>query len=339
MAFVPGDTVILQHSGEEGTVVALLDEGMVEVEVDGTRFPVFADQLDYPYFQRFTEMRKTPKKPRLRDGAALPVENKRKKRRAESGMSLSILPVYGSDAEAVVAQLKLYLVNETNRAFTFGCTEYLLEENRFEINSQIDPFAQFYLKDLPFGDLNDRPRYAFRFAPEPPEPELLPAASYTVKLRAKQVLRKLSDLETSGQALFTYPLFSRYPRQADEKHAEWDLPEPAATVAYVQPKAIPYAEQMPDEVDLHIEKLTPEYGHMHPSEMLLLQIAAFQRALENAIQHRQHSLIVIHGIGKGVLKREVHAVLKQTPEVKDFVNQYHARYGFGATEIFFDYFA
>ena len=37
------------------------------------------------------------------------------------------------------------------------------------------------------------------------------------------------------------------------------------------------------------------------------------------------------------LREEIHEQLKHRKEVKTFVNQYHPAYGYGATEIFFEY--
>jgi dsDNA-specific endonuclease/ATPase MutS2 len=53
--------------------------------------------------------------------------------------------------------------------------------------------------------------------------------------------------------------------------------------------------------------------------------------------HLQPDLIVIHGVGKGKLKDEIHQILKQKKEVKNFIHRYHPRYGYGATEIYFAY--
>ncbi|RYF82518.1 MAG: hypothetical protein EON98_11250, partial [Chitinophagaceae bacterium] len=61
----------------------------------------------------------------------------------------------------------------------------------------------------------------------------------------------------------------------------------------------------------------------------------FEKWYELAIAHRQPQLIVIHGIGSGKLRDEIHDLLKGRREVKSFVNQYHPSFGYGATEIYF----
>ena len=48
-------------------------------------------------------------------------------------------------------------------------------------------------------------------------------------------------------------------------------------------------------------------------------------------------MVVIHGLGKGKLREEVHAILKQMPEIGRFKNEWSGKYGFGATEIYFKY--
>ena len=49
------------------------------------------------------------------------------------------------------------------------------------------------------------------------------------------------------------------------------------------------------------------------------------------------SMIFIHGVGKGKLKAEIHELLKMKKGVNRFINQYSDFYGFGATEVFFEY--
>ena len=89
------------------------------------------------------------------------------------------------------------------------------------------------------------------------------------------------------------------------------------------------------ELDLHIENLVKEWEGLKNIAILAIQLNEFQRYLDLAISHHQHTMIVIHGLGRGKLKDEIHTILKQTPEVERFVNEYHPRYGYGATEIFF----
>jgi dsDNA-specific endonuclease/ATPase MutS2 len=91
----------------------------------------------------------------------------------------------------------------------------------------------------------------------------------------------------------------------------------------------------PSVLDLHIEKLTDNYAHMSAQEKLTLQLSVFEKYLNKAELNYLTHVFVIHGIGKGRLKEEIHEILKHRPGVKSFVQQYHPWYGNGATEIYF----
>ncbi len=44
MKYQVGDTILVLHSNEEGTVVELMNEKMVMIEIDKVRFPVYMVQ-------------------------------------------------------------------------------------------------------------------------------------------------------------------------------------------------------------------------------------------------------------------------------------------------------
>lgn len=62
MKFQVGDIVLILHSNEEGEIVDIINEKMVTVNVNGVKFPVYMDQIDFPYFKRFTQKKIFPKK-------------------------------------------------------------------------------------------------------------------------------------------------------------------------------------------------------------------------------------------------------------------------------------
>lgn len=62
MKFQIGDKVTVLHSNEEAEVVELINDKMVLVDVRGVKFPAYIDQLDFPYFKRFTEKKTEPQK-------------------------------------------------------------------------------------------------------------------------------------------------------------------------------------------------------------------------------------------------------------------------------------
>ncbi len=62
MKFQVGDKVLILHSNEEGEVIDIINDKMVMVDVRGVKFPAYIDQLDFPYFKRFSEKKLFPQK-------------------------------------------------------------------------------------------------------------------------------------------------------------------------------------------------------------------------------------------------------------------------------------
>ena len=74
---------------------------------------------------------------------------------------------------------------------------------------------------------------------------------------------------------------------------------------------------------------------MNNAEILRLQLRTFDDYLEKAIRVGVPKVFIIHGLGKGRLRNEIASRLIRHPEVETFKNEYHPRYGYGATEVIF----
>jgi len=83
--------------------------------------------------------------------------------------------------------------------------------------------------------------------------------------------------------------------------------------------------------------LTDNWQSLSSFEILTMQLKAFDKYYNLAILHFLPVFTIIHGVGTGKLRDEIHDVLRLKKEVKSFVNQYSHLYGYGATEIYFEY--
>ncbi|MEO0471076.1 MAG: DUF2027 domain-containing protein [Bacteroidota bacterium] len=95
-----------------------------------------------------------------------------------------------------------------------------------------------------------------------------------------------------------------------------------------KPKIVP-------EIDLHIEELVADPLQMSPSDMLRTQIRRLEEAMGEAALEDYDEMVLIHGIGNGTLKSAVIEALKAAPHVKSFESADPARFGNGATKVFF----
>ena len=64
------------------------------------------------------------------------------------------------------------------------------------------------------------------------------------------------------------------------------------------------------KVDLHIELLTEHYKHMDSFEIVQIQLNECYNNIQKALNSNITKLEIVHGIGDGVLKDEVHAILR-----------------------------
>jgi len=87
-------------------------------------------------------------------------------------------------------------------------------------------------------------------------------------------------------------------------------------------------------IDLHIEELIENSTKMSAGEKLNFQLNSFEQHLTNAFSNGYKKLIVIHGVGKGVLKENIIEKLKVYSFAKHKDADYN-RFGYGATEINF----
>jgi len=86
------------------------------------------------------------------------------------------------------------------------------------------------------------------------------------------------------------------------------------------------------EVDLHIQELVESEKGMRNIDMLNLQLQTATKQMEYAMQNKIQRVVFIHGIGTGVLKKELHLLLKKY-KVEIYEASY-SKYGQGATEVY-----
>src|SRR5687768_722055 len=153
MKFEIGDKVVVKHSNEEGTVIDIINDNMVMVEVRGVKFPAYNDQLEYPYFKRFTEKKLFPeKKPAKTYIDQVPREKVTSKTKQKDGVWLMFLPKFGRDefGDEVVESLKVYLLNGTAVGYNFSYKVSFFGDPDFELKNQVYNQQDFYLHDIPF---------------------------------------------------------------------------------------------------------------------------------------------------------------------------------------------
>ncbi len=338
MKYEIGDKIIVLHSDEEGKVIEIINDKMVLIEVRGVKFPAYMDQIDFPYFKMFTQKKVVEKKKIYIDEVRK--EKPITKKKIADGVFLNFIPIFDKDIfdDDVVEKVKVFLINYNEEDYTFKYKLVFDNHTHFDLNSELRGLSDFYLHDIIFEDLSDAPSFEFEFSLSKEDKKKAPYYERAFKLRGKQLFKKIEELQSRNQPSFSFELFLIYPDKIEEAE-KVDLSKlgNAGFRLYEASRAKEHLPPARSVVDLHIEKLTDTPEYLSSYEMLDLQLNTFEKYFELSVLNKANTLIVIHGIGEGKLRTEIHERLKQKSNVKSFVNQYHSLYGYGATEIYFSY--
>jgi hypothetical protein len=341
MKYQIGDDIIVLHSNEEGKVIDIIDEKMIMIEVRGVKFPAYMDQIDFPYFYRFTKTRIVEEK---KKAAKVFVDNIPKEKpqpnqiKTPDGVWLAFIPKFAFDDfdDEYVESLKVHLINKTDQAYKFTYDNQLQGESHFQLQNEVLSFHDFYIHDIAFENINDSPSFNFDFTLTIPNKKKNDHFETILKLKPKQVFQKIEQMKLNNEPTISYKLFDEFPDRVFEEYFDLGKLVNKGFKIYDLSKIKEHLDAARSVVDLHIEKLIDDWQGKSSLEILNIQIKEFEKWYDLAVANKLKNFIVIHGIGKGKLKEEIHYLLKLKKEVKYFVNQYDERFGYGATEIFFN---
>lgn len=332
MKFSIGDKMLIKRTGEEGVIVSLIDKTMAEVQVGKTIFPIHIDEIDHPYLRWFTQKNKEEQKKKvLRE--QIPVEKlDEKKPKVASGIHLAFMPVFHIvDMEEQVERLKIFLINHSHYTVDFRYDVRLKEELFFNFQGKLQPFSDVYLHYISWEEMQDIPRIEWQLE-EAVNPKLA-IEKNVIKIRSAKLFEHISALQNSNAPTFQYTLLQDFSEKIKEKE-KFSLP----SVVPHTPKMVKSVHDIPKyELDLHIEHLVDNVKGLSNAEMLHLQLVELERYLDIAIKNKQDKMVVIHGVGKGVLRSEVQRILKNNEFVAKIESGWQAGYGFGATIVYFGY--
>lgn len=325
-------------TGERGSVVEWIDKKMLLIEVGGISFPVYADQIDFPYFQDFTAPKEFKKKSSL-VRAEPPRKEKNVQRFIErDGVWLSFYPVLDKDVfdDDIISYYRLYVLNHTDDDLVFELSIYYGSKKEIDLRNSIRALDEMYLFDLPFENLNDQPRLDFDFSLASLDKKRVGHFEVQFKPKPKQIFKLSEEVLKEQKASFNINLFETYPVKEPEND-RFDMNRLSAAGFKVYPADKIKANLPPIRtlIDLHADKLSDLHERLSPVQILDMQLKAFEKFYEEALFHNLQQITVIHGIGTGKLKDEIHELLRHKKDVKSFVNRLHHLYGYGATEIYF----
>ncbi|MEI7585065.1 Smr/MutS family protein [Runella sp.] len=317
-----GDKVRFVHSKEAGIVTRILPNNVIEVEIeDGFRVPVMKRELAVVSAQEAQAFRG--------QASAKPTEKATETRptgiKAEKGIFMAFVPL--NDRELV-----LHLVNNTDWDLPYTLTMPTERHQRGLSGGMLKAKSSLKVQDLLIKDFEDWGTFVFNclyftigFAPE------RAPLSKRLKFRANTFFKNKRKAPLLDKDAYLFQLDAdekiEEPLNAQtlmEKMFEKNEPEPTTPSKIERPASV---------IDLHIEKLTRDFLKLSNTQMVEIQLNAFETQLEKAIASGMDEITFIHGVGNGVLRMELHRRMSKHKNVKFFEDAQKEKFGYGATKV------
>ncbi len=241
----------------------------------------------------------------------------------EKGVFIAVIPDLNKGSV-----VHFHIINETSYQLLATLKTNLKEKLKGEYSGLINATTSVKVFSASLADLDLWPVFNFQtLFYTPLDKPVLEPLKFDIKFRSK-------DFSGSKQLM---PLI---------KQQGWlfriDEPELIINIeklkeSFFKPAEEKQAIEKPaKEVDLHIEKLRDDHDFLDKQEMMQIQLDHFRKNLDAAIVHKLDSIVFIHGVGNGSLSHEIHKVVSKHPQVKTYMDARKEKFGYGATEVFFN---
>jgi hypothetical protein len=311
--FQPGDKVEFIDDNSSGTVVSVIDQKKVLIDLDGIEIPVLKSQL-IKVSGSNTEVKNLAEK--YKDDLTENQGQTKITGRTNKGIFLSL-------ANANRPELfDLELINDSYHHIHFT---FYSEQNR-QLHAlkhgQLQAFSNHHLIQVNQTASTKFPTYhlfILRFVEEGNSlPEVI---QYSFTPTGKDLMRKQEKAP-----LLNYPcwLFKVESPKKDLTQIELSDSKKEDHFDFDEASNI---------IDLHIDKIEDNPDLLDRNEILKIQFNYFLKEFEKAVAQNFETIIIIHGIGVNTLKDKIRKYLKGNKYVIAIKDANVRDYGYGATEI------
>ncbi len=350
MNFKKGDKVRFLNDVGGGTVVRILENKMIEVLTeDDFEIPVLASDLvkvSSAENKAFAQEPETVKPQKMQEPEQWEQEDESINQvvyvEGNDDLNLSLALVQSVEGQKSASGVDLYLINDSNWQAQTLLFESFPNKQLLVFNSLLESNSKVWIKHFPEKDLSQFPSLTVQSLVYHIDPhQSHPAVSKEIAINPLKLLRSKGFVENdffeSEALIIPFHLPDPSPKEAYVKSEENlkqlledKLNNPRST------KNDNETEKLPElfEVDLHIHELVDDFKYLSNTEMVEIQMKTFHSRLNAALkQHQVKKMVFIHGVGAGVLKKEIHKALSTTYPQLYFQDASFKEYGFGATMI------
>jgi len=312
MLIAKGNKVKFKYSGEKGVVVNILDKdiALVRVDSDGLEIPVFIDDLlrentldVLVYSEPVREEEKIP------ETQYYIVQGK--------GLQVGFRPMGES------MYYLIYLINDLQKDYVFTLKFWLNETLYLSKNGKIEGNQVIEVGTLDFEKLNDQPKIEL-VAWEIKDNGSGAKEELYLKLKGKSFFKPMKTMPLLAHNGFVFLLEKKKQVQSE------------SLVTYTKENILPGRKKEKKNILLEKAEFEIELDLHLPGaqgKVLDRQLAMMEQYISKAFLLGIEKIFVIHGIGEGILKNVIHERLKRDYRIGTYRNEYHPKYGWGATEI------
>ncbi|UZD22371.1 Smr/MutS family protein [Algoriphagus halophytocola] len=308
-----GDRVRLLHGKEEGVIRKISSSGRIEIEIeDGFIIPALKAEV---VLIHETEKKHFGEKENPEPEIPSPTPISAPK---DQGLYLAFIPINDQN-------LSLYLINDSKQAYLAHVSEVFGANQRTLFAAALNVGEAKKFDDRLLKEMDEWPAFLLRFIPIHNRLEkAIPAFERQLKMKPTQFFRHLSKAPRLDKTAYLFAL-EQTTKELDIRALNQELEE-------LNPKSAPIKTVKPGRnIDLHIEKLVKDSHGMSNSEMLRIQLDTFEKNLDQAMASGMDEITFIHGLGNGVLRKEIHKRLSQMQNIKYFQDTQKDQWGYGAT--------
>lgn len=305
-----GDRVRVVHGREEGIITKLVDNLSVMVAID--------NDFEIPMLKSELVLVSESERSISQTGDVIPL-SKSTDTLSSVGIYLALMPVKDNRLELYVlnnSELKLfYAISEKSASEYKGLYSGILQRKKYDF------LATFRTTDFDSG----KKLSIQYFLHDSCSMHELVSAIADISIKSNSFLKNKYKAPLLLQDAFLFRLDEKAEKITaeeviekmfeDKKNTSKPLPKPADSL----------------EFDLHIEVLTPYHLQLLPGEKLKLQLDIFEKELANAIAVGAEEITFIHGVGAGVLKKEIANLLSKNKQIQFFQDARKDKFGYGAT--------
>lgn len=308
-----GDKVRLLHGKEEGIIRRISSSGRIEVEIeDGFVIPamkseaVVISEAEKVHFGQGDVSE-------IKEETPAPISSSK-----DQGIYLAFVPINDQN-------LSVYLINDSKQDYLVHVSEVFGPNHRTLLADTLRPGIAKKFDDRLLKEMDEWPSFLLRFFPIQNRLEkAIPPFERQLKIKAKQFFKHLGTAPFLNKSAYLFHL--------EKTTQELDIRALNQELDQLSPKPEERPIKKPARsIDLHIEELVEDYSSMSNSEKLRTQLETFEKKLDQAIQSGMDEITFIHGLGNGVLRKEIHKRLSQQGNIKYFQDTQKDQWGYGAT--------